>query len=451
MNNDKEYMLLALEQGRLASEAGEVPVGAIVVKNGVVIGLGRNTPVSDKDPSAHAEIQALRSAALAIGNYRLDGCELFVTLEPCSMCAGAMMHARLRRVVFGAWDAKTGVAGSVLNLFENKQLNHQTSVTGGVLSTECGALLQNFFASLRKEKFSTAIRLPESALRTPAVRFNEISDFPWTPNYNNQFPALRGMRLHFLDEGKRDAQKVFLCLHGVPSWSYIFRNWVSALSAAGHRVVVPDMLGFGKSDKPKKWDTHTLAFHRAYLLELIADLDLRNIVLIGLDWGLTIGVTLMMDMPSRFVGLLAMNGILPWHQTTHADGLPKWKWRKDNPVSSDVCIAVPEISVAEARAYDMPFVDAGHCAALLMTPTWVTDDFSVVRRTQAFLAEQWLGKTMILWGEHHARHGAEALKQVISALPNGSYVITLPCSGDWVPEMSTERIPDVLTHFAPDN
>jgi tRNA(adenine34) deaminase len=133
MNNDKEYMLLALEQGRLASEAGEVPVGAIVVKNGVVIGLGRNTPVSDKDPSAHAEIQALRSAALAIGNYRLDGCELFVTLEPCSMCAGAMMHARLRRVVFGAWDAKTGVAGSVLNLFENKQLNHQTSVTGGVL------------------------------------------------------------------------------------------------------------------------------------------------------------------------------------------------------------------------------------------------------------------------------------------------------------------------------
>ena len=124
--DDTDFMLAALDQARAAGQAGEVPVGAVVVKDGVIIATGRNAPIGGSDPTAHAEIVALRAAALALENYRLEGCELFVTLEPCAMCAGAMLHSRLKRVVFGASDPKTGAAGSVLNLFDQPQLNHQT-------------------------------------------------------------------------------------------------------------------------------------------------------------------------------------------------------------------------------------------------------------------------------------------------------------------------------------
>ena len=149
MSSADPFMQLALEQAQLAWNAGEVPVGAVVVKDGVVIAVGRNAPIGSSDPTAHAEINALRAAAAALGNYRLPGCELYVTLEPCAMCAGAMMHARIARVVYGAPDPKTGVAGSVLNLFEHGQLNHQTVLLGGVMATEAGAMLRGFFAERR--------------------------------------------------------------------------------------------------------------------------------------------------------------------------------------------------------------------------------------------------------------------------------------------------------------
>ena len=142
-------MRLALAQAVAAGHAGEVPVGAIVVKDGEVIGRGANAPISRHDPSAHAEIVALRQAADRLGNYRLNDCTVYVTLEPCAMCSGAMFHARIREVVFGASDPKTGVAGSVTNLYDNPQLNHHTTVRGGVLATECGQLLQDFFADRR--------------------------------------------------------------------------------------------------------------------------------------------------------------------------------------------------------------------------------------------------------------------------------------------------------------
>lgn len=147
---DFTFMALALEQARLALAAGEVPVGAVVVRAGQVIAVGANAPITRHDPSAHAEILALRAAAQLVGNYRLIDCELFVTLEPCVMCVGAMLHARLQRVVFGAPDPKTGAAGSVLDLFANQQLNHQTQVQGGVLAPECSFLLQDFFKKKRE-------------------------------------------------------------------------------------------------------------------------------------------------------------------------------------------------------------------------------------------------------------------------------------------------------------
>lgn len=146
---DGEYMGLALAQARLAWQQGEVPVGAVVVKDGAVIAAGFNQPIGRHDPTAHAEIMALRAAAEKLGNYRLPGCELYVTLEPCAMCAGAMMHARLARIVYGAPDPKTGACGSVVDLFASEKLNHHAEVLGGVREEDCAQTLKSFFAERR--------------------------------------------------------------------------------------------------------------------------------------------------------------------------------------------------------------------------------------------------------------------------------------------------------------
>ena len=147
---DAAMMREALELAGWAAEQGEVPVGAVVVKDGQIIGRGYNSPISSSDPTAHAEIRALRDAASTLANYRLGGCTLYVTLEPCAMCAGAIMHARVARLVFGAADPKTGACGSVIDLFAERRLNHHTEVTGGVLATEAGKQLSDFFAARRK-------------------------------------------------------------------------------------------------------------------------------------------------------------------------------------------------------------------------------------------------------------------------------------------------------------
>jgi tRNA(adenine34) deaminase len=152
MRNDDDFMRIALVLARQAELSGEVPVGAIVVKDGAIIGRGSNAPISRHDPSAHAELLALREAAQHLGNYRLIGCELFVTLEPCVMCVGAMFHARIGRVVFGASDFKTGACGSVLNLFAEQRLNHHAEMTAGVLADECGQVLSDFFAARRAQQ-----------------------------------------------------------------------------------------------------------------------------------------------------------------------------------------------------------------------------------------------------------------------------------------------------------
>ena len=149
MRADHAFMGVAMQLAAQASSAGEVPVGAIVVSEGQIIGRGFNAPISRHDPTAHAEIQALRQAAHQVGNYRLVGCSLFVTLEPCVMCAGAIMHARIARLVFGAADPKTGACGSIVNLFSEPRLNHHAIVQGGLRDAECGAMLSSFFRERR--------------------------------------------------------------------------------------------------------------------------------------------------------------------------------------------------------------------------------------------------------------------------------------------------------------
>ncbi len=153
---DHAFMRLALDQAQNAWLLGEVPVGAVVVREGKVLATGYNRPIGDSDPTAHAEIVALRQAASLLGNYRLPGCTLYVTLEPCAMCAMALLHARVQRVVFGAADPKTGAAGSVLNLFAEARLNHHAQCQGGVEAKACGALLQDFFRERRSRAQSDA-------------------------------------------------------------------------------------------------------------------------------------------------------------------------------------------------------------------------------------------------------------------------------------------------------
>lgn len=144
-------MQVALNLARQAATAGEVPVGAIVVKDGEIIGRGSNAPITTHDPTAHAEIRAMRDAAQYLGNYRLVGCTLYVTLEPCAMCSGAIQHARIEKLIYGASDPKTGACGSVVNLMAEPKLNHHTEISGGVLATECGGLLSSFFSARRKK------------------------------------------------------------------------------------------------------------------------------------------------------------------------------------------------------------------------------------------------------------------------------------------------------------
>jgi tRNA(adenine34) deaminase len=148
--SDEVFMREALSLAFEAAAAGEVPVGAVVVKDGAVVGRGHNRPVAGRDPTAHAEVMALRDAAERIGNYRLAECMLYVTLEPCAMCAGAIMNARIRRVVYGAADPKSGACGSVVDLFAENRLNHHATVVGGVLAEEAAKMLQDFFSARRR-------------------------------------------------------------------------------------------------------------------------------------------------------------------------------------------------------------------------------------------------------------------------------------------------------------
>jgi tRNA(adenine34) deaminase len=272
-------MRLALLQANEAAAAGEVPVGAVVLRQGQIIASGRNAAIGQHDPSAHAEIVAMRAAATALGNYRLHDCELFVTLEPCAMCAGAMLHARLKRVVFGAFDPKAGAAGSVLDLFCNPQLNHQTLISGGLLEADCAALLTDFFQHRRRQKSLVACPVREDALRTPPACFDALPKLPGEARYVNDLPALEGLRLHYAEAGPPDAWVVNVCLHGRGSWSQIWREFMQQRIARGERVLAVDLIGFGRSDRPKKVVAYSVAWHLQVLAVLFDRLGLHGVVL----------------------------------------------------------------------------------------------------------------------------------------------------------------------------
>ncbi len=277
---DEGFMRLALDQAHSAALAGEVPVGAVVVRQGRVIASAHNSPLGSIDPCAHAEVNALRAAAKALGNYRLEDCTLYVTLEPCLMCSGAVLASRLGRLVFGATEPKTGAAGSVLNVFTQPQLNHQTQTTGGVLGAESAALLQSFFEERRKHHDQQRVPLREDALRLSDAATAAMANLgvpAQFSRYTQSLPALQGLRLHWLQNAvppSFDAEmQVFL--HGPNDWSAAY---LDALHT-GQAAVAVDLPGFGLSDKPKKETLHSVAWYAQVLAEFLALHTAKSFVL----------------------------------------------------------------------------------------------------------------------------------------------------------------------------
>ena len=437
---DDQAMRLALQQAQAAAALGEVPVGAVVVRDGRVIASGHNAPIGAHDPTAHAEIVALRAAASALGNYRLDGCTLYVTLEPCAMCAGAMLHARLHRVVYGAPDPKTGAAGSVLNLFADARLNHGTLLTGGVLAEQGGALLQDFFRPRR----ANPSPLRDDALRTPDSAFADLPGYPWAPNYISDLPALNGLRLHYLDEGAPDAPRTWLCLHGNPSWSYLYRHMIPVWLAAGDRVVAPDLIGFGKSDKPKKEGAHSFSWHRQVLLEFVERLGLQNVVLVVQDWGGILGLTLPMAAPARYTGLLVMNTVLATGDAPLPPGFLAWReWCARNPaydIARLLARGNPQMSAEECAAYMAPFPDAGHRAATRAFPGLVPessedDGAAVSRAARGFWRHQWQGRSLMAVGMQDPVLGMAVMERLHSDIRNCPEIVHIDPAGHFVQEL----------------
>lgn len=366
----ERFMHQALEQARCAAACGEVPVGAVVVKDGQVIGRGHNSPLSAQDPTAHAEVLALREAARALGNYRLEGCTLYVTLEPCTMCSGAMLHARVDAVVYGAAEPRTGAAGSVLDVFGYPAINHQTQVLRGVLAAQCSALMAEFFQRRRQEKKAQQpYPLRDWALRNADEAFADLPAWPWQSQWRSDLPALQGLRLSVVDEGPEDAALTWLCVHGSPGWGYGFRHLMPDLLAAGHRVVVPDLPGFGRSDQPKKDKQHSAQWHSQLIVELIETLNLRRLVLVGQGDGGRLGLAAAQALPERFAGAWLIG---TWPLNTQPQQRQQWFEQAARKPGWDVARAMAELegrsNAEEARAWNAPFVQPGHRAALKAWP-----------------------------------------------------------------------------------
>lgn len=452
-------MQMALAQAREAAAMGEVPVGAVLVRDGQVIATGRNAPIDGHDPTAHAEIVALRAAAQALGNYRLDDCELFVTLEPCAMCSGAMLQARLKRVVFAAAEPKTGAAGSVINLFAQTQLNHQTECQGGVLAAESSALLQDFFRQRRTEQREAARRLHplrDHALRTPDRAFQGLPGYPWSPHYISDLPKLGGLRLHYLNEGASEQGLTYLCLHGNPAWSYLYRKMIPSLLEAGHRVVAPDLIGFGKSDKPKKDSFHSFNTHRQVLLELVERLDLKNIVLVVQDWGGLLGLTLPLAAPQRYRGLLVMNTLLACGDESLPAGFLAWReWCAKHPdfdVARLLARANPQLSAEECAAYSAPFPDKGHRAALRAFPAMVpefqdSDGAELSRQAREFWRSRWTGQALMVLGAQDPVLGEPVMRRLQPLICGCGEAVVLTQAGHFVPEHGEQVAQHALRFF----
>jgi pimeloyl-ACP methyl ester carboxylesterase len=245
------------------------------------------------------------------------------------------------------------------------------------------------------------------ALRTPEDRFLDLPDYAYAPRFAQDLRGFEGLRLHYLDEGTSDAAHTFLCLHGQPTWSYLYRKMIPVFAAAGERVVAPDLFGFGRSDKPTDENFYTFSRHRDALIALIERLELDNITLVCQDWGGLLGLTLPMDMPQRFTRLLIMNTALGIGDLPLTEGFIAWRaWCNKNPdmdVAKLMARSCPRLSAAECRAYAAPYPDASYKAGVRRFPNLVpdrhdADGAEISRRARSWWQNQWAGQTFMAIG-----------------------------------------------------
>jgi pimeloyl-ACP methyl ester carboxylesterase len=296
----------------------------------------------------------------------------------------------------------------------------------------------------------------QEILRTPDNRFANLPGFPFAPHYADNLPGYPGIRVHYLDEGPNKANHVFLCLHGQPTWSYLYRKMIPVFVAAGHRVVAPDFIGFGRSDKPAEEAVYTFTFHREMLLRLIERLDLRNITLVCQDWGGLLGLTLPMEMPTRFERLLVMNTSLAGGDMPLGKGFLEWReWAGKNPnmnVASLMGRACEHLSAEEREAYGAPFPDARYKAGVRRFPPMVPDNpeaegAEISRRARQWLRAEWNGKTFMAVGMKDPVLGSPAMSYLQKQIRNCPPPLELAEAGHFTQEWGEEIARKALEAF----
>jgi haloalkane dehalogenase len=292
-----------------------------------------------------------------------------------------------------------------------------------------------------------------AALRTPEDRFAALPGFGFAPHYFDDLSGYEGLRLHYLDEGSRSARRSFLCLHGQPSWSYLYRKLIPFVTEAGHRVVVPDYFGFGRSDKPVEDEVYTFDFHRNAIRALIERLDLGDITLVCQDWGGLIGLTLPMDMASRFTGLLVMNTALGTGDQPLSEGFIAWRaWCAASPdmaVARLMARACPLLSPEEAAAYEAPFPDIQHKAGVRRFPQLVPDrpdagGAALSRRARDWWQNAWSGKTAMVVGMTDPVLGPPVMRALARIIRDCPPPIEVAEAGHFVQEWAPLFMPQAL-------
>ena len=295
------------------------------------------------------------------------------------------------------------------------------------------------------------------ALRTPDDRFLNLPGFGFAPHYLDGLDGFERLRLHYLDEGPRAAREIFLCLHGQPTWSYLYRKLVPFVVAAGHRAVAPDFFGFGRSDKPVEDAVYTFEFHRNALIAFIKRLDLTNITLVCQDWGGLLGLTLPMDMPERFARLLVMNTALGTGDVPLSDGFIAWRaWCAANPdmaVAKLMARACPPLSPAETAAYEAPYPDIRYKAGLRRFPQLVPDGLdaggaALSRRARDWWRTEWRGKTCMVVGMTDPVLGPPVMKALAQIIRGCPPPIEVAEAGHFVQEWAGRFMPQALAALA---
>jgi haloalkane dehalogenase len=295
-------------------------------------------------------------------------------------------------------------------------------------------------------------------LRTPDSAFGALSDFPYAPHYTDALRGYQGLRMHYVDEGLRGAQTTFVCLHGEPTWAYLYRRMLPVFTGAGHRVVAPDLFGFGRSDKPADDAQYTFDFHRDALIAFIEALDLRDVCLVVQDWGGLLGLTLPMHMPERITRLLVMNTTLGTGDQPLTEGFIAWRaWVAKNPDLSPGKLlgrSCPHLTEAERSAYDAPFPDVRYKAGVRRFPALVPEHedapgAALSRRARDFLSTRWQGASFMAIGMQDPVLGPAVMRQLQRHIRGCPAPMEVTEGGHFVQEWGARIAANALAHFFP--